>query len=76
MEVLITVMPKANSVNDLACIKCHAITHDSKQCWNCKGTQMSRRFRHQVLIVNPETSVIANALKITIPGLFAVEVIE
>ena len=70
-------MPKAaRTPNDKACVDCKAITHDSSICWNCKGNNLTKRFRNRVLVGNIEGSRIAKALKITKPGLYAVEVLS
>ena len=68
-------MPKAASSTDKACLDCKAITPKGRVCWNCKGNNLTTRYKGIVLVQHPETSHVAKVLGITVPGMYALNVL-
>ncbi len=60
-------------MNEKACRNCHAIS-DASTCPNCKSANFSDDFSGLVIIIDPEGSVIAHAMKITKRGLYALRI--
>ena len=58
---------------EMACRKCKRVTIE-KVCPGCKSSDLTPDWNGVVLIVNHETSEIANTLKITGNGKYAVKV--
>lgn len=58
-----------------ACRRCKLIVPDEvAQCPNCGGVEFSREWSGIVIVIDPERSCIAKELKITKPGMYAIEV--
>jgi len=60
-------------MSEKACPDCHSIFVGSV-CPNCKATSLSDDFTGLVIIINPEESVIARAMKIKRKGRYALRV--
>ena len=68
-------MPKAAQTTGKACLDCKAITPKGSLCWNCKGNNLTTRYKGMVLVVHPETSRVAKTLGITVPGMYTLNVL-
>ena len=55
------------------CRKCHYIA-DESVCPNCKSTDLSDDFGGLIIIMDPEKSVIAQAMKAKKKGRYAIRV--
>ena len=60
-------------MNEKACPDCHLIFVGSA-CPNCKSRSLSDDFTGLVIIIDPETSAIAHAMKIKKKGRYALRV--
>jgi DNA-directed RNA polymerase subunit E" len=60
-------------MNEKACRNCHFIT-DATTCPNCKSTNFSDDFSGLVIILDPEGSGIARAMKVKKKGLYALRI--
>jgi DNA-directed RNA polymerase subunit E" len=62
-------------MTDKACRECHFILYGSTSiCPNCKSTNLSDDFSGVVIIIDPEGSAIARAMKIKEKGHYALRV--
>ncbi len=58
-----------------ACRNCHLIVpDDTVQCPNCGSVDFTSEWRGLVIVIDPERSCIAKELKLTKPGMYAIEV--
>jgi len=60
-------------MNEKACRECRFITTEAV-CPNCKSTSLSDDFTDIVIILDPEGSAIARAIKATKKGRYALRV--
>jgi DNA-directed RNA polymerase subunit E" len=60
-------------LNEKACRECHYITTE-KKCPNCKSTNLSDDFSGFVIILDPEGSAIAQAMKVKNKGRYSLRV--
>lgn len=60
-------------MSEKACRECHTVSHGSK-CPNCKATSLSDDFTGLVIIINPEGSALARAMKVKNKGRYALRV--
>ena len=60
-------------MSEKACSECHSMFVGSK-CPNCKSTNLSDDFTGLVIILDPENSVIAQAMKIKKKGRYSLRV--
>lgn len=61
------------SKKEQACRQCHAIT-DEDECPACHSDDLSNDFLGYVIVMDPESSVIARKMQIEAPGTFALKV--
>lgn len=61
-------------MKERACKKCKRIVGEEKECPVCKGTSFSEGWKGYVVVLKPEESQIAKALKITQRGEYALRV--
>ena len=60
-------------MTEKACRECHLISYGSI-CSSCKATNLSDDFSGVVVIIDPEGSAIARAMKVTEKGHYALRV--
>lgn len=60
-------------MSEKACRECNSITAEPA-CPNCKATSLSDDFSGLVIILDPQNSVIAQAMKISKKGRYALRV--
>ncbi len=60
-------------MTDKACRECHFISHGSI-CPKCKASNLSDDFSGVVVIIDPERSAIARAMKVKEKGHYALRV--
>ena len=60
-------------MNEKACRDCNFISEGSS-CPNCKSTNLSEDFSGLVVIIDPESSAIAQAMGITKKGEYAIRI--
>ena len=56
-----------------ACRTCHLVTN-ANICPNCKISSLSTDWAGEIIVVDPEKSVLAKRLEITRPGRYALRV--
>jgi DNA-directed RNA polymerase subunit E" len=62
-------------MTDKACRECHLISYSSVSiCPNCNASNLSDDFSGVVVIIDPEGSAIARAMKVTKKGHYALRV--
>ncbi|MGQ4872585.1 MAG: transcription elongation factor subunit Spt4 [Promethearchaeota archaeon] len=61
-------------MKERACKTCHLITKNESICPKCKTHTLSDDFSGEVYIIKPKESKVAEALKIRIPGKYALRV--
>ncbi|MBD3253582.1 MAG: hypothetical protein GF383_00735 [Candidatus Lokiarchaeota archaeon] len=57
-----------------ACKTCHLLTKNESICPKCKTHTLSEDYNGEVIILKPEGSIIADYLKIRVPGKYALRV--
>jgi DNA-directed RNA polymerase subunit E" len=60
-------------MNEKACRECHLISY-KPVCPRCKATSLSDDFTGLVIIIDPEGSAIAHAMKVKEKGRYALRV--
>jgi len=60
-------------MSEKACRECHLVSYGSV-CPNCKATSLSDDFTGLVIIIDPEGSAIARAMKVKEKGRYALRV--
>ncbi|MBP7708196.1 DNA-directed RNA polymerase subunit E'' [Candidatus Pacearchaeota archaeon] len=60
------------AVKEKACVRCKTI-YEGEKCPHCDETASSDSFKGEAFIFNPEKSMIANKMKVTGKGRFAIK---
>lgn len=58
---------------ELACRKCHMLTHD-KVCPNDRSTELSTEWSGLIIVLDVKNSNVAQTLNIIVPGRYALKV--
>jgi len=61
-------------MKEKACKTCHLITKNETVCPKCKTHTLSEDYTGEVIIVKPKESIIADYLKVGVPGKYALRV--
>jgi RNA polymerase subunit RPABC4/transcription elongation factor Spt4 len=61
-------------MKERACKNCHLITKNEQICPKCKTHSLSDDYTGEVIVIKPEESKMAEALKIHYPGKYALRV--
>lgn len=62
-------------MKEKACKNCHLITKKSEnQCPKCKTHTLSDDYNGEIIIIRPHESIIAEYLKVRVPGKYALRV--
>ncbi len=59
-----------------ACKNCRLIVTESATCPNCQGTELTEKFSGQLIVVDPEKSLIGKKLEVKAPGRYAIKIRE
>jgi len=57
-----------------ACRNCHYVFEEGSSCPTCSSDNISDKFTGQMIIMDPEKSLVAQKVGIKIPGRYAVKV--
>ncbi len=61
-------------MKERACKNCHLITKNETMCPKCKTHTLSDDYNGEIVIIKPHESIIAQYLKVQIPGKYALRV--
>lgn len=61
-------------MKERACKTCHLITKNESICPKCKTHTLSDDWNGEVVILKPKESIIADYIKIGVPGKYALRV--
>ena len=61
-------------MKEKACKTCHLITKNDSICSKCKTHTLSEDYTGEVIILKPKESIIADYLKVGVPGKYALRV--